>query len=925
MLDVECERLCIYLLFTGSFPDLATLVSLGPGVRGTTLVVYLRRSGTSRPILILPATHHQPTSSRCQPFVRAIDGVMGDESNGKDQSPRRTYGTTSDGTRFVVPYTRDMVSSLFDLREPKSMIDIAIIIWLGLQLALFFVIRHRVAFFLLEFTFWRLMYNVGIGWLLQQQSFHRRLVRWAFKWRLFSRDANNVRYDLIQRELRVHLGQDYDVAKMPVEYNTWLVFRKFVDLVLMSDFICYILLAFACARVPNHSAVMHILRWVAGIALFLFNLWVKLDAHRVVKDFAWYWGDFFFLVDQDLTFDGVFEMAPHPMYSVGYAGYYGISMMAASYTMLFSSLAAHALQFAFLMFVENPHIEKTYSSPKSEKRTLANEDVKERTNMSENNDLILLHNFDIFRIADFSLLVLILYTAFFTTFTPSSPLCVSIIVAHALLWRLFHSGFLGFMLAGESQNKLWTRRYLKFGQSQRDAWKQWKSFYNISFCMCQVSFAAACYKTYSLPSEWTYRMVMLRHTVGCLLIVLQIWTSISIYESLGQYGWFYGDFFLEKEEKLTYSGIYRYLNNPERLLGCTGLWGSALITSSKAIFALAAISQGLQLLVFQFVERPHMQKLYGKQIRQDAGVTKNFKRAIPKEVLGSVDRMFADSVEIVEDFLEQATPKLHAGVQSVVKDTRVFLGQYPARLTITRVSDDLANYDQSAYKLNLGKGKGSDTVSYQYGEHIHVKWNAPANHSVKDWIGIYRVADNESREVTKISSRGRWSAVDKDGYGMHGTGVLIAEREGGEIIFRDTMLFWTKGVFEFRYHHDGKHNVMAISRPFEITADRCYANDTASIREVLMRLVQACLNFDKQLIPNTYDELLLPSHRREEFAKRIVYGIRTIFGVDFAWEVVKVDGNVNRLAWRIGSVKSVLAPYVVTPSTAETPPNNHTP
>ncbi|SCV73024.1 BQ2448_6949 [Microbotryum intermedium] len=1076
-------------------------------------------------------------------------------------------GKTPDGKVFRIPRTHDMLSSLFDPRLPKSHIDLLTLLLLAAQVVLFLSLplaRSRY-FFLGYFALWRLAYNCGLGIVLKRQSEHRWIVRTVVRQGWMDPSRRPRVHQWVTSELKAKMGADYAFEAVPIEFNVWIMFRHFVDVILLNDFLSYCFFALSFLQTPpGHSTAFHVLRWTGGVTLILFNFWVKVDAHRIVKDYAWYWGDAFFLSLQELVFDGVFEaslrqlpdsprsawgisdlllinvlasqFAPHPMYSVGYAGYYGLSLLVASETVLFVSMLAHACQFGFLVYFENPrehfiwgpkpaHIERIYGQrkplaartaqaqpsgpassiapavslkaadgPKTESSTPDLTDHTHTGSESEfeadpalstpwmgdspikqgqpshassstqhgaplasmlepgvrrrrvvatrhdldnhyfRNDLLVFKNLDVFRNRDLAFLLVVFYGAV-GFFMPSlgSKAQISLAFVHTLAWRCFHSFGLGLALKAQSERKWIVRHFLKHyhyemeGEAVDDAFKNWKATYNMSLCMsygtpsavrtvichfeCRArsfteppstaSFGALAWKCYSIPVDWTVGSQLVRHVLGVSLVALHVWTAQSTLDVLGPFGWFYGDFFIQEyPHQLYYTGIFRFLNNPERSMGGAAFFGMVLISGSKLLLFQAVIAVAAHWWFLSVVENPHMRRLYGNTLRQDAGVTKTIRSVAARnahvfggvsrgvrEVQGSLEKVLDETADVLEEFLNRSGPI----VKDYVNETKVLLKQTSERLVIryeyllrppvcmgisivscsptrscSRVAHDLNEYDASKYGLTLSAPQSrslrrsgttrADVASFHLGQPIRVQWQAPLNHSRKDWIGIYRQGANQSQLVTRVSSQGHWLGVhehewrgDKyegtDGPAIGDATDIKHELASGSVTFSGARLPWSIGSYEIRYHHDGKHSVMARAEPVHIYVEEPNdANDPQEIYETLTVIVAHALASDPAAIPKSASRLLQydnhcshnnsamseplrgdndrnnPTNTQElvfsdkdDFAiysiadaKHIAYAIKEAFEVELASEVIMAAANVMRLANRVVEARKVL-------------------
>lgn len=238
-------------------------------------------------------------------------------------------------------------------------------------------------------------------------------------------------------------------------------------------------------------------------------------------------------------------------------------------------------------------------------------------------DLLFFKNFSPFRFGDLALAVIVTQSLVLYFFLPDSPQATSYVIVHALLWRFIHTIVLGYLLRQQSQHDSFVRAFEARGYTRAQAFDHWKGLYNLTHTMTFVSFFLCALQIGSA----TCSNYCLMQTLGVLLCLLAALTYKESYEVVGEYGWFYGDFFIPVKDvspSLYYTGVFRFMDNPDSIVGYAAFYGLALFFESKTLALIALASQLLNFGFVVFVERPHMRKIYGENMRPASGIETAF-------------------------------------------------------------------------------------------------------------------------------------------------------------------------------------------------------------------------------------------------------------------------------------------------------------
>lgn len=568
-------------------------------------------------------------------------------------------------------------------------------------------------------------------------------------------------------------------------------------------------------------------------------------------------------------------------------------MITGDYKVLLVSIGGHLLQFLFLKYCENPHIEKVYGSDAVENDNAQIDELLTKENHNYSKPLITkglwFTNFDKLRLTDYFTILTIVGIVVSTLLLDPSP---KTLFAITLGVKVATSLALFLILHKQSTSKWFTRLFMKNGYTQVHSFLQWQFIYNYCVTVSYILLVLQTWIQFKCTTTRNYTQIIF----GFLLCWLQKWCDDEILTAISEFGWFYGDFFLTNyisSRRLNSQGIYRYLSNPERFLGVAGCWGAVLITHfSPYSMILAATWTIANIILVKLVEEPHVNKIYG---------TSGRKSGVAKTLLGFKPiRKFSEIMEKMELRLIGHLVSNESPFSETSLDER---DQWNEVVEVA-LQSFTANLSPNC-EFKVGDGN-SDTFIIP--GPIEVHWKLPKKlYHEDDWVGLYKVLDaGEDRQRTRISSNGRWSGTSKSSFTHSGRpeqAVLKFEENGefieGTIQFDYSLMFFEEGIFELRYHSKNSHKVLMISQPFRLSLPHIGSSTPDELRNDLTEFLTQSHAFDNgKFIPNKNRYL------KEKCLKRI---IKNATGVDLSGEYLrKINYDLKVIAQRVQDIKNVL-------------------
>ncbi|GBG27905.1 Phosphatidylethanolamine N-methyltransferase [Hondaea fermentalgiana] len=550
-------------------------------------------------------------------------------------APQHDVGITLDGQRvFDVPATHSLSHSLFR----KWYTLPSLLAYLGFLTSIFCTVvwANQPFIILVVACMWRLMYNGGVGWLLRKESKENFLTQWITRVRRRPFSPENTFWSGVLRSTMPNDREVINNARLPPSFAAWVAFRSFVIMVESNDVLAFTLMAVSYGfqeRPTFDWPLLSPLIDLVGVVLVIASLGGKVAAMAHAGDPAWFWFDFFFLRTgtMELTYAGVFALFPHPMYTVGYGWMYGCALLSRSYQVLACAMGFHFSQLIFLILIEAPHVDELYGSGNSllhAEMEAMRDGVIHDVTLVGTSYIYLLRHFDIYRAADVLLIlsICLFISSVWVGSFPGGPFegqMPMILIAVGV--RLASALIKGLILIGQEKDKRWTRHYQAAGRSRVQAFENWKRIYLLfggletsSFIMCAIRFV-------HVPDNVMTAGVACQVMLGVFLVVVALWAHGACYQVMGDFGTFYGDFFLPPARlnsaagpAPTYDGLYRYLNNPDTYLGHLWMYGLAVLASSPEVLAVAILGHGIMIAFLNVIEKPHLRAVYKQQVRTES-------------------------------------------------------------------------------------------------------------------------------------------------------------------------------------------------------------------------------------------------------------------------------------------------------------------